>query len=254
MLFADDIVLCDETKEGLERKLERWREELEMRGLKISRTKTEYMCCNPRNQVDDIHLQGKIVKRTEKFKYLGSFVEETSELQVEVNSRIQAGWSNWKRVSGVLCDRRINVRLKGKVHKTVVRPAMTYGAETWPMKKTYERKMDVVEMRMLRWMTGITRLDRIRNDLVRGTTKVTEVSKKIQEKRLNWFGHVMRRNQEYVGRRMLEMDIPGRRRRGRPKRRWMECITADMEEKDLTVEDVEDRGHWKRLSRNSDPA
>ena len=131
---------------------------------------------------------------------------------------------------------------------------MTYIAETWHIKKTYEKKMDVAEMRMLRWMTGVTKLDRIRNDFVRGTTKVTEVSRKIQEKRLNWFGHVMRKDQEYVGRRLLEMEVPGRRRRGRPKKRWMECITADMEEKDLAVEDVEDRGHWKRLSRNSDPA
>ena len=104
MLFADDIILCDETREGLERKLERWREELEGRGLKISRAKTEYMCCNSRNQLHELHLLGEIVKRTEKFKYLGSYVEETAELQVEVNSRIQARWNNWKTVSGVLCD------------------------------------------------------------------------------------------------------------------------------------------------------
>ncbi|XP_068217884.1 uncharacterized protein [Palaemon carinicauda] len=129
---------------------------------------------------------------------------------------------------------------------------MAYGAETWPMKKIFEKKMDVVEIRMLRWMAGIMRLYKVRNDLERGTTKVTEVSKKIQEKRLHWFGHVMRRDPEYVGRRMLEVDVPGRR--GRPKRRWMECVTTDVEEKDLTVEDIGDRRTWKRLSRNSDPA
>ncbi|XP_068214332.1 uncharacterized protein [Palaemon carinicauda] len=91
MLFADDIVLCDETREGLEVKLERWREELEIRVLKISKTKAEYMCCNPQYQLDDIYLLGEIVNWTEKFKYLGSYVEETAELQIEVNSRIQAG-------------------------------------------------------------------------------------------------------------------------------------------------------------------
>ncbi|XP_068235473.1 uncharacterized protein [Palaemon carinicauda] len=94
MPFADDIVLCDEIREGLERKLEIWREELESRGLKISRTKTKYMCCSLQNQLNYIHLLGEIVKRTEKFKYLGSYVEETAELQKEVNSRIQAGWNN----------------------------------------------------------------------------------------------------------------------------------------------------------------
>ena len=49
--------------------------------------------------------------------------------------RIQSGWKNWKRVSGILCDRRISLRVKGKVYKTVVRPAMMYGAETWAVKK-----------------------------------------------------------------------------------------------------------------------
>ena len=63
--------------------------------------------------------------------------------------RIQSGWQNWKRVSGILCDRRISLRVKGKVYKTVVRPAMMYGAETWAVKKAQEKKLDVAEMRML---------------------------------------------------------------------------------------------------------
>ena len=47
-------------------------------------------------------------------------------------------------------------RVKGKVYKTVVRPAMMYGAETWAVKKTQQKKLDVAEMRMLRWMSGVT--------------------------------------------------------------------------------------------------
>ena len=58
-------------------------------------------------------------------------------------------------------------------YKTVVRPAMMYGAETWAVKKAQEKKLDhVAEMRMLRWMSGVTKLDRIRNERIRGTTKV----------------------------------------------------------------------------------
>ena len=64
--------------------------------------------------------------------------------------RIQSGWKNWKRVSGILCDRRISLRVKGKLYKTVVRPAIMYGAETWTVKKTQEKKLDVAEMRMLK--------------------------------------------------------------------------------------------------------
>ena len=67
--------------------------------------------------------------------------------------------------------------VKGKVYNTVVRPAMMYGAETWAVKKTQQKKLDVAEMRMLRWMSGVTKLDRITNERIRGTTKVGEMSK-----------------------------------------------------------------------------
>ena len=93
---------------------------------------------------------------------------------------------NWKRISGILCDRRIRLRVKGKVYKTVVRPAMMYGAETCAAKKAQEKKLDVAEIRMLRWMNGVTKLDRIKNERIRGTTKVGEISKKVQESRLMW--------------------------------------------------------------------
>ena len=63
--------------------------------------------------------------------------------------RIQSGWKNWMRVSGILCDRRISLRVKRKLYKMVVRPAMMYGAETWAVKKAQEKKLNVAEMRML---------------------------------------------------------------------------------------------------------
>ena len=62
----------------------------------------------------------------------------------------------------------------GKVYKMVVRPAMMYGAETWAVKKAQEKKLDVAEMRMLRSMSGVTKLDKIRNERIRGTAKVGE--------------------------------------------------------------------------------
>ena len=67
--------------------------------------------------------------------------------------------------------------------------------------KAHEKKLEVAEMRMLRWMCGVTKLDKIRNERIRGTTKVGEITKKVQERRLKWYGHVMRREEHYVGRR-----------------------------------------------------
>ena len=156
-------------------------------------------------------------------------------------------------MTGVLCDKRVNVKAKGKMYKTVVRPAMIYGAETWGSKKAQEKRLDVAEMRMLRWMCGVTKLDKIRNERIRGTVKVEKISKKVQERRLHWYGHVMRRDEEYVRKRVREMEVPGRRNRGRPKRRWMDSIRDDLREKELTGDEFRDRAEWKRITKNADP-
>ena len=68
---------------------------------------------------------------------------------------------------------------------------MMYGAETGAVQQVRSKKLDVAEMRMLRWISGVTNLDRIRNERIRGTTKVGEISKKVRQSRLKWYGHVV---------------------------------------------------------------
>ncbi|KAK3508704.1 hypothetical protein QTP70_004253 [Hemibagrus guttatus] len=129
---------------------------------------------------------------------------------------------------GVLCDRKISARIKGKVYRTVVRPAMLYGLETVSLRKRQESELEVAELKMLRFSLGVTRLNRIRNEYIRGTAHVGRLGDKVREARLRWFGHVQRRESEYIGRRMLDMELPGMRQRGRPKRRYMDGINEDM--------------------------
>ena len=257
MLYADDIVLCGTRSDVVEKKLEEWRRAMEDRGLKINRKKTVYLRFNVDRDLDDgnsdVNIQGENLERVNTFKYLGATLAENGDLDAEMTHRIQSGWKNWKRISGILCDRRISLRVKGKVYKTVVRPAMMYGSETWAVKKAHEKKLDVAEMRMLRWMSGVTKMDRIRNERIRGTTTVGEISKKVQESRIKWYGHVSRREDEYVGKRVLGMEVPGKRRRGRPKRRWMDNIRNDLSERGLSEEDAQDRSRWRRLTRHIDP-
>ncbi|KAK3560566.1 hypothetical protein QTP86_010906 [Hemibagrus guttatus] len=218
MMFADDIVICSESREQVEENLERWRFALERRGMKVSRSKTEYMCVNGREGSGTVRLQGEEVKKVQEFKYLGSTVQSNGECGKEVKKRVQAGWNGWRKVSGVLCDRKISSRIKGKVYRTVVRPAMLYGLETVSLRKRQESELEVAELKMLRFSLGVTRLDRIRNEYIRGTAHVGRLGDKVREARLRWFGHVQRRESEYIGRRMLDMELPGRRQRGRPKR------------------------------------
>ena len=130
----------------------------------------------------------------------------------------------------------------------VVRPALMYGAEAWALKKAQEKKLEVAEMRMLRWMCGVTRLDKIRNERIRGIMKVGEITKKVQERKLKWYGHVMRREEHHVGRRAMEMKVQGRRKKGRPKRRWLDKVKDDIKEKGLSADEVYDRATWRRMS------
>ncbi|KAK3532164.1 hypothetical protein QTP86_009044 [Hemibagrus guttatus] len=253
MMFADDIVICSESREQVEENLERWRFALERRGMKVSRSKTEYMCVNEREGSGTVRLQAEEVKKVQDFKYLGSTVQSNGECGKEVKKRVQAGWNGWRKVSGVLCDRKISARIKGKVYRTVVRPAMLYGLETVSLRKRQESELEVAELKMLRFFLGVTRLDRIRNEYIRGTAHVGRLGDKVRESRLRWFGHVQRRESEYIGRRMLDMELPGRRQRGRPKRRYMDGINEDMKLVGASVQDAEDRDRWREMIRCGDP-
>ena len=66
-----------------------------------------------------------------------------------------------------------------------------------------------------------------------GTEKVGEISKKVQENGLKLYEHVSRRQDEYVGKRVMVMEVPGNRRRGRLKQKWLDSIRNDSSEREL---------------------
>ncbi|KAM3301760.1 hypothetical protein P3S67_016262 [Capsicum chacoense] len=105
------------------------------------------------------------------------------EIDEDVSHRI-GGWMKWKLASGVLYDRKVPPKLKGKFYRVAVRPVILYGAECWSVKNFHIQKLKVTEMRMLRWMCGLTRGDRVRNETIREKVGVALVEDKIQEVRL----------------------------------------------------------------------
>ena len=77
MLFADDVVLVDKSRAGVNRKLELWRRTLESKGFRLSRTKTEYMMCDfsaSRHEGSDVSFDGQVVAHKDTFRYLGSIL------------------------------------------------------------------------------------------------------------------------------------------------------------------------------------
>ena len=172
-------------------------------------------------------------------------MQESGGFEREVKKRVQVGWNGWRKVSGVICDKRLPARVKGKVYSSVVRSAMAYGLETVAVTKKQVEEMEVAEMKMLRFAMGVTRKDKIRNEHIRSNVKVERLGMKMRDGRLRWYRHVMRRDQEYVGRKMMEMELPGKRRRRRPKRRFLDIVKEDMGEVGAKETDVKDRKMWR---------
>ncbi|KAL5130219.1 THO complex subunit 4A [Glycine soja] len=258
MLFADDIVLLGESREELNERLETWRRALETHGFRLSRSKSEYMECkfNKRRRVSNLEVKigDHIIPQVTRFKYLGSVIQDDGKIEGDVNHRIQAGWMKWRKASGVLCDAKVPIKLKGKFYRTAVRPVILYGTECWAVKSQHENKVGVAEMRMLRWMCGKTRQDKIRNEAIRERVGVAPIVEKMMENRLRWFGHVERRPVDSVVRRVDQMERRQTiRGRGRPKKPIREVIKKDLEINGLDRSMVLDRTLWRKLIHVADP-
>ena len=81
----------------------------------------------------------------------------------------------------------------------------------------------------------------------------TRLGDKLRNVRLRWYGHVKRKEEDYVGKRMMEMTVPGRRKRGRPRRRWMDLVREDMERVGAREGDEVDQVKWRLMSHCGDP-
>ncbi|GMP92000.1 hypothetical protein CsSME_00042421 [Camellia sinensis var. sinensis] len=88
MLFADDMVLVDETREGVNTKLETWREALESKVFRISITKTESTECNFSNSNNgnrgEVNIENHELPKSEHFSYLRSIITTVGEIEADV--------------------------------------------------------------------------------------------------------------------------------------------------------------------------
>ena len=108
---------------------------------------------------------------------------------------------------------------------------MLYGAECWPTKRRHVQQISVVEMRMLCWICGHTRRDRVQNDDICDRLEVAPIEEKLVQYRLRWFGHVQWRPPEAPVRSgILSQDSNVKRDRERPKLTWVEAIKGDLKE------------------------
>ena len=114
------------------------------------------------------------------------------------------------------------------------------------------------QLRKDRWENGemalgVTRKDKIRNEYLRGTAKIAKLGDKLRNTRLRWYGHMKRREEGYVGKRMMEMAVQGRRKRRRSRRRWIDLAREDLKGVGAKEGHEIDRVKWRILSRCGDP-
>lgn len=74
-------------------------------------------------------MDGVAIPRADKFKYLGSIIEENGNINEDINQRIIVGWQKWRSAFRILCDKKIPARVKGMIYRITVRPILLYGSE-----------------------------------------------------------------------------------------------------------------------------
>ena len=135
------------------------------------------------------HIDGHEYEIVDKLCYLGDMLSQGG-CEHAILKRIQTGWLKFRELSGLFIGKGMSVRSKGIIYTTCIRPAMLYGSKTWATKVEDIRKMQRSEMRMMRWMAGVSLSERKSNECVGRMLAIDDIGEVMRQNRLRWFGHV----------------------------------------------------------------
>jgi hypothetical protein len=128
------------------------------------------------------------------------------------------------------------------MYQALVQSILLYGAETWPLNTQQANKLLEAEMDFWRRSERKSRKENVRNGTIREIMVVRKnILEVTEEKRLRWFGHVKIMPGNRLPLKVLEWEPEGKRRRGRPKERWIDGVRRSMTNHGLTEEDTRDR-------------
>ncbi|VVC44605.1 Reverse transcriptase domain [Cinara cedri] len=223
-------------------------------GLRVNEEKTKYMVVSRRNgnqvQEEFIEVEEYKFKRVDQFKYLGSIITQDNDIKTEISTRLQSANKCFFGLSKIFRSRAISKNLKVRMYLTLLRPIVLYGAETWPLRKTEERRIAVFERKVLRKMYGAyydvlaNEWRKLHNEEVQSLFQRPDILKEIKKRRLVWAGHAWRKHDSLI-RRVIEENPVGRRPLGRPRLRWEDCVRRD-------TETVEPECHWQEVAEDRD--
>ena len=256
--YADDLALVNYTEEALQSFLTAWDEEFNTKGMKISRPKTEVMMLSKNQEVMNIRLDDHTLKQVNEFKYLGVMFGTENDILLELNCRITKFNSTLSLLYPLIKDRHVPSKAKILIYTSILRPILLYGHEAWSLTKRTKSKIQACEMKVLRIIKGVTRRDRIRNEIIRQQLGVESILKVIEKSQLRWFGHMKRMEMNRYPRHYYESRPQGRRRVGRPKMRWRDNIKAYVEDRGENIDNIErdrvyeDREWWRDFTNGGE--
>ena len=257
LLFADDTALVAESEERLRRLVVEFGRVCERRKLKVNVGKSKVMKCGKDTCTVkmNVTLGGQVLEEVNVFKYLGSNVVASSCEEVEVCHRINEGSKMMGVLKQVVRNKNLSMNAKRCLYERVVVPTVTYGAETWNLREIHRKKLNVFEMRCLRGMVGVTRLDKVRNEIVRRRAGVREdMAARVDKSVLRWFGHLERMDENRLVRKIWKSEVDGKCVRGRPNMRWMDGVKRALYDRGISVEEARvsalKRNEWRAIVRN----
>ena len=190
--------------------------------MNVGRSKAMRCTRNKGGDRLNVMLSGKALKEVDQFKYLGSVIAANGGVEADVCHRVNERCKVLGALKGVVKNRGLGMNAKKVLYVEVVVPTVMYGSESWGMKVTERQILNVFEMKCLRSMTGVSRLDRVRNEVVRARTGMRrELAVRVDMNALRWFGHVERMDSERLLKKVMNAKVDGRSARGRPRFGWM---------------------------------
>ena len=218
--FADDLSLLADNSQNAEQLLILLESAAEAVGLMVNYTKTNFMEFNQTGG----SVKGKTGEELEAvtdFKYLGSWLASSSS---DMKIRIAQAWKAHNKLDKIWKS-SLRRNMKIQLFQSLVLSILLYGAETWTLTKTLQKKLDGVFTRMLRKTLGLTWEDKVPNTELYGN--LPTLSSELRQRRLRFAGHCWRRKEELCSQLLLWEPSHGKRRRGAPAKTYVDMLEED---------------------------
>ena len=255
--FADDLDILGRNMEAVKEKFTALDRKSTDLGLKVNDAKTEYMIISPSNRQYDqnVTIDTHTFKVVDKFVYLGSQLNSDNDIMDEIKRRITLGNRSYYSLIKILKSKSVSRNSKCALYKSVIRPVVTYGSESWCMTQKDEQSLLTFERKVLRTIFGPVydenqnRWRRRLNHELMELYREPDIVKTTKINRLRWLGHVQRMGENRVPKKLLETKPEGKRSAGRPKSRWCDAAFANLKTVGVTSWKTlaADRSGWRSM-------